>query len=318
MKQAFLNKISNIPVKPENRNIMKRIKKEKLLYIMLIPGILYFLVFKYLPMWGIIIAFKDYQPFLGIFGSKWVGLKHFYRFFTEPTFWMLFKNTLVIAVYTLVFYFPFPIIVALMLNEVGRSYFKRFVQTLIYIPHFMSWVIVAGLSYVLFTTEGGIVNNAIAALGLEKINFLLSASWFRPMIILQVLWKETGWATILFLAALSGVDPQLYEAAHIDGANRWKLMLNVTLPAISSTIVILLILRLAHFLDTGFEQIFLMLNPMNREVGEIFDTFVYRVGIIQGQYSYSTAVGLFKSTVGLVLVLASDYVAKKFGEEGII
>jgi putative aldouronate transport system permease protein len=297
--------------------IVKTMFKNRWKYFMLFPGILYFVIFKYLPMWGVIIAFQDYQPFLGIKGSKWVGLAQFERFFTDPSFLMLFKNTIIFGVLNLVFFFPMPIIIALMLNEVRKEFFKRFVQTLIYIPHFVSWVVVVGIAYIFFSTEGGIVNGLISSTGAEKVPFLLSEEWFRPLIVLEIIWKETGWGTIIFLAALAGVDTQMYEAARIDGANRWKQMWHITLPAIRSTIVILLILRLGHFLDTGFEQIYLMLNAMNRSVGEVFDTYVYSIGIISGQFSYSTAVGLFKSVVGLILVVTANYLAKKFGEEGV-
>ncbi|WP_261800525.1 sugar ABC transporter permease [Paenibacillus sp. PAMC21692] len=294
-----------------------RLLRNRWLYMMVLPGLLYFLIFKYWPMYGIFISFKDYQPFLGFWDSPFVGFKHFERLFGDPNFLVLFRNTLILATYNILFFFPLPIIIALMLNELKQEFVKRTVQTLVYIPHFMSWVVVVGIAYMFFTTEGGIVNELIARFGGEKINFLISNDWFRFMVTAEVMWKETGWGTIIFLAALSGVDPQLYEAARMDGANRLRQMWHITLPAIRSTIVILLILRLGHFLDTGFEQIFLMLNAMNREVGEVFDTYVYSVGISQGQYSYSTAVGLFKSIVGLFLVVAANRLAKKFGEEGI-
>lgn len=299
------------------KQLLLDINKEKLLYCMLIPGLLFFVLFKYLPMLGVVIAFQDYQPFAGILKSHWVGLQHFQRFFTNPDFWKLFRNTLVLAVYNLLFFFPLPIILALMLNEVRKEFFKRFVQTIIYIPHFISWVVVAGLTYTLFTTEGGIVNEVLASMGGDKINFLLSKDWFRSMITSQVIWKETGWGTIIFLAALSGVDQQLYEAARMDGANRWHQLWHITLPAIQTTIVLLLILRLGSFLDTGFEQIFLMLNSGNREVAEVFDTYVYTSGLVNAQFSYSTAVGLFKSLVSLILVVSANAMAKKYGEEGV-
>ncbi|MDD9269037.1 ABC transporter permease [Paenibacillus sp. GCM10023248] len=296
----------------------RRMLRNRWLYLMLLPGILYFLIFKYVPMYGVLIAFKNYQPFLGFWDSQWVGMKHFDRFFGDPLFWKLLRNTFILAVYNIVFFFPLPIVIALMLNELRVELFKRTVQTVVYIPHFMSWVVIVSIVYLFFTTEGGLINEGIKFLGGEKINFLLSQDWFRTFITAEVIWKETGWGTIIFLAALAGVDPGQYEAARIDGANRMQQMVHITLPAIRSTIVILLILRLGHFLDTGFEQIWLMLNAMNREVGEVFDTYVYATGISEGQYSYSTAVGLFKSVVGLVLVAASNYLAKKMGEEGIV
>ncbi|MBW7453674.1 sugar ABC transporter permease [Paenibacillus sepulcri] len=284
---------------------------------MLLPGVLYFIIFKYLPMWGVLIAFQDYSPFSGFAGSPWVGFDNFLQFFKDDSFALIFRNTIILAVYNLVFFFPLPIIIALMLNELRIEVFKRFIQTLIYIPHFISWVVVVGIAYILFTPENGLINNLLIGMGGEKINFLLSNEWFRPMIIGQVLWKETGWGTILFLAALSGVDTQLYEAARMDGANRWRQLWHITLPAIKSTVIILLILRLGSFMDSGFEQVFLMLNPMNREVGEVFDTFVYTSGLQQGHFSYATAANLFKSAVGVALVLGANYLAKKAGEEGI-
>lgn len=296
---------------------LRNIIRDKWLYFMLLPGVAYFIIFKYVPMYGIVMAFQDYKPYLGFMNSPWVGLKHFERFFSEPQFWMLFRNTVLLALYNLVFFFPLPIVLALMLNEIRLERFKRFVQTLVYIPHFVSWVVVVGIFYMLLTTENGIINELIFRMTGEKIAFLLEPEWFRTMIVTQSIWKEVGWGTIIFLAALSGVDMQLYEAARMDGAGRWRQLWHITLPAIRSTIVILLILRLGNFLDSGFEHIFLMLAPTNREVGEVFDTYVYVKGLTQAQYSYSAAVGLFKSAVGLVLVLGSNWLAKKFGQEGV-
>lgn len=298
--------------------MIRRIARDRLLYVMLLPGLLYFAIFKYLPMWGVVIAFQDYMPHLGFWHSPWVGLKHFQRFFAEPAFWQLFRNTMLLGLYNLAFFFPLPIVLALLLNEVRQSVIKRFVQTLVYVPHFVSWVVVAGLYYIFFTTEGGIVNTAIRAFGGNgEIAFLMEPGWFRGLVTSQVIWKETGWGTIIFLAALAGVDPGLYESARIDGANRLRQAWHITLPAIRSTIVILLILRLGHFLDSHFSQIFLMLNALNREVGEVYDTYVYTAGLQRGQFSYTTAVNLFKNGVGLLLVVAANYLSKKFGEEGV-
>ncbi|NOU96453.1 ABC transporter permease subunit [Paenibacillus sp. LMG 31456] len=291
--------------------------KNRWLYIMLIPGILYFLSFRYLPMWGLLISFMDFLPFKGFWGSEWVGLKHFERFFLDANFILLFKNTLILAFYNLAFFFPLPIFLAIMLNELRSEIVKRWVQTLVYIPHFVSWVVVVGIVYMFFSTEGGVINKLFVSMGMEKIDFLVSSDWFRTMITAEVIWKESGWGTIIFLAALAGVDPQLYEAAKMDGAGRMRQLWHVTLPAIRSTIMILLILRLGSFLDNGFEQIFLMLNSMNREVGEVFDTYVYVIGVQQGQFSYSTAVGLFKSVIGLILVVTANWLSRKFTEEGL-
>ncbi|WP_420832344.1 ABC transporter permease [Paenibacillus humicola] len=294
-----------------------RIIKNRWLYVLLLPGALYFALFKYWPMWGIVISFQNYQPFLGISGSEWVGFEHFRRFFTDDQFWTLLRNTSVLAVLNIVFFFPLPIVIALMLNELRSGLYKRFLQTLIYVPHFVSWVVVVGVVYIFFSTEEGIFNQLLAQLGFHKINFLLSKAWFPVMITAEVIWKETGWGTIIFLAALAAVDVSLYESARLDGAGRWRQMWHVTLPGIRGTIIILFILRLGQFLDTSFEQIFLMVNSANREVGDVYDTYVYMTGIRQGQFSYSAAVGLFKSVVGLVLVLLANKLAKKSGEEGV-
>lgn len=291
--------------------------KERWLYLFMLPGLVYFIIYKYVPMWGVLMAFQKYQPHLGILGSEWVGLRHFERFFSEPEFWKLLRNTLYIAVLDTGIFFPITIILALLLNEIRSELFKRSLQTLVYIPHFLSWVVVVGISYILLTTEGGVINELLVWLGFEKAQFLMSEFWFRPLIILQMIWKDAGWGTIIFLAALAGINPSLYEAARIDGASRWRLLWHITLPGIRSVIVILLILRLGSFIDLGFEQIFLMVNALNREVGEVFDTYVYYVGMQQGQFSYSAAVGLFKSVVGLILVLGANWIAKKLGEEGI-
>ncbi|MGG1515609.1 ABC transporter permease subunit [Paenibacillus oryzisoli] len=297
--------------------MLRYIIRNRWLYVMMLPGIVFFLIFKYLPMWGVLIAFQNYQPFLGFSGSEWVGFAHFERFFSSPDFWLLTRNTLILAMLNLVFFFPAPIIIALMLNEVRIGVVKRFIQTIIYIPHFFSWVVIIGIVYMFFSSQYGIVNQVIASLGGNTIDVFTNPSMFRPMITLEVIWKETGWGTIIFLAALAGVNAELYEAARIDGANRWRQLIHITLPAIRSTIVILFILRLGHFLDTGFEQIFLMLNALTQHVGDVYDTYVYRAGITQGQFSYSTAVGLFKSLVGLALVAMANYLARLFGEEGI-
>jgi putative aldouronate transport system permease protein len=299
------------------RRWMSRLKKDKWLYLLLLPGLLYFLVFKYLPMWGVLIAFQNYQPFLGFWNSEWVGLEHFRNFFANPDFFRLLRNTMILALYDLIFFFPAPIVLALLLNEVRLAYFKRLVQTLVYVPHFVSMVIVASMTYVFLTTSGGILHELVEMVTGQSINFLADTSWFRPMIILQMMWKDSGWGTIIFLAALASVDMEQYEAAVVDGANRFQRLIYITIPAIGSTIVILLILRLGSFLDNGFEQIFLMTNSLNRSVADVFDTYVYFVGITQGAFSYSTAIGLFKSVVGIVLIYGSNRMAKRFGQEGI-
>jgi putative aldouronate transport system permease protein len=297
---------------------LQRLKRDRWLYLLLIPGILYFLTFKYAPMWGVVIAFQDYSPFKGVFGSEWVGFENFKNFFQNPDFFRLLENTFILAVLDLVFFFPAPIILALLLNELRINSYKRTIQTFIYVPHFMSWVIIASMTYIFFTTSGGVVNEVVSYFYGKEINFLSSPDWFRPLIMGQIIWKETGWGTVIFLAALASVDQEQYEAAIVDGAGRFRRLWHVTLPAVRSTIVVLLILRLGNFLDTGFQQIYLMTNSLNRSVADVFDTYVYFVGITQGAYSYSTAVGLFKSVVGIILVLGANKLAKKVGQDGIL
>jgi ABC-type polysaccharide transport system, permease component len=302
---------------PRKSTLLVDIKRDRNLYIMLIPGFLFFILFKYLPMAGLVISFKDYMPFLGIMKSPWVGLKHFQRFLSDPDFAKLFINTIVLAVYNIVFFFPLPIIISLMLNEVTNQRYKKLIQTTVYIPHFISWIVVVGITQTLLSNDTGVVNEITRMLGGDTVNFLTSKGWFRPLITMQVIWKETGWGTIIFLAALAGVNVELYEAAFMDGANRWQQLWNVTFPAIKSTIIVMLILRMGSFLDSGFEQIWLMQNSLNRDVSEVFDTYVYTNGLINGQFSYSTAVGFFKSIISLILVLATNFLAKKVGEEGV-
>ncbi|MFB3160242.1 sugar ABC transporter permease [Neobacillus sp. 179-J 1A1 HS] len=307
---------ANVEVKSDISKF-QRLKRDKWLYLLLIPGLAYFIIFKYLPMWGIVIAFQDYSPFLGIFGSKWVGFENFIDFFKNPDFFRLLENTFILACLDLVFFFPAPIILALLLNELRLQAYKSVVQTFIYVPHFMSWVIIASITYIFFTTSGGVVNEIVSLIYGKEINFLSAPEWFRPLIMGQIIWKESGWGTVIFLAALASVDKEQYEAAIVDGAGRMRRLWHVTLPAVRSTIVVLLILRLGNFLDTGFQQIFLMSNSLNRSVADVFDTYVYFVGITQGAYSYSTAVGLFKGIVGVVLVLGANKLAKKMGQDGI-
>jgi len=291
----------------------------KWLYIMLIPGTIYYILFKLLPIGYLSIAFQDYYLNLGILGSPWVGFDNFIRLFTQKgvyNFGLLLRNTLILALYNLVFYFPAPIILSVLLNEVRHSRYKRVIQSCVYLPHFLSWSVLIGIVY-LFLSPSGVINTLLRNSGLQTIPFLLNPKWFRILIVLEIIWKEVGWGTILYLAALSGVDEQIYEASIIDGAGRFKQLLHITLPSIRYIIVILLILRMGQFMNTGFEQIFLMRNSINREVAEVFDTYIYVEGIVNGQYSYTAAIGLFKSIIGFILVMVTNSVAKLIGEEGI-
>ncbi|MCR4877364.1 MAG: ABC transporter permease subunit [Clostridiales bacterium] len=289
--------------------------KNPWLYVMMIPGIIYFILFKYLPMWGIVIAFENYVPYSGVFGSQWVGFKWFEYFFKSN--WSLYiTNTLILSLMSIVFTFPAPIILALMLNEIRNLHFKKISQTLLYMPHFISIVIVVSITYVIFGTDGIIYKLTTQLLG-NSIDYLGDPKVFRWMIVGQNIWKETGWGTIIFLAALTNVDTQLYEAAMIDGANRSQRLWHITLPAIRSTIVLMLVLRMGSVLDTGYEHLILMANSLNRSVSQTLDVFVYTNGIKNGQYSYTTAVGLMKSVISLILVISTNKVAHLLGEEGL-
>ncbi|WP_420832545.1 ABC transporter permease [Paenibacillus periandrae] len=299
------------------RPLLSDIRRDKYLYMLILPGVIFFLIFKYFPMWGIVIAFQEYSPYAGVWNSDWVGLEHFIRFFSNPDFILLFRNTMVISLLNLVFFFPLPIVLSLLLNEVNNKFFKSVIQSIVYLPHFLSWVIIVGISFLLLSQSSGIVNMMMSSIGLPKYDFLTNTDTFWGMLVLQNIWKETGWGTIIILAAITAVDPQLYEAAKIDGANRWLQAWHVTLPGIRSVVLVLLILRLGHIMDVGFEQVFLMSNGAVAQYADVFETYVYRNGIQSGQFSYSTAVGLFKSLVGLVLVIVANKLAKKIGEDGV-
>lgn len=317
VKDKAVLDVKKLREKKAKSGTLKYMMQHKWLYLMLLPGLIYFIVFRYIPMGGIIIAFKKYSPYLGIGDSPWVGFYYFKNLFTSPDFPRILWNTLSISLLSLVFYFPAPIILALLLNEIKHQRYKRTIQTFIYIPHFISLVIIASLSYQLLNINDGIINMIIEALTGKTINFLGKPQYFRGLIIGQSIWKETGYGTIIFLAALAGVDVEQYEAARVDGAGRWRIMWNITLPAIRGTIIIMLILRVGSLLNTGFEQIFLMKNALNGSVAEVIDTYVYTKGIVNAQYSYSTATGLFKSVVGMIMVLSANKIAKKAGESGI-
>jgi putative aldouronate transport system permease protein len=293
--------------------------RQRYLYLMLVPALVYYVVFHYVPLYGASIAFKDFNIGRGITGSAWAGTKHFDYLFGLDKFWDVFRNTLIISTYRLILGFPFPIFVALLLNEVRREAFKRFVQTAIYLPHFISWVILGGILQNLLAPDGGIVNETIQAVGGSSVSFLGDESWFRSTLVVSMVWKEFGWNTIIYLAAMAGINPQLYEAAMVDGANRWQQMRHVTLAGIRGAIVILLILRLGFMMEAGFEQIFVLYSPRVYRVADILDTYVYRIGLLDGQFSRAAAVGLFKSVINFGLLLAADRVIRRIGgrEHGI-
>ena len=298
------------------RSWWRRVRRDRALLFMMVPGLAYFLLFDYLPMLGNVIAFQDYVPFIGFADSEWVGLANFERMFTDAAFWRASWNTVVISLLQLIFFFPVPIALALLLHSLTRDVVRRFVQSVIYLPHFLSWVIVVALfQQVLGST--GLVNGLLGDAGLHTVQVLGNPDMFKPLVVLQVIWKDAGWGTIIFLAALSRVDDQLYEAAAIDGAGPWRRFWNVTLPAIRPIILLLLILRLGDILTVGFEQMFLQRDAFGPEVAEVLDTFVYYTGIVNGDYGYATAAGLFKGVIGGLLIYAANRVAHMFGEQGV-
>ena len=299
------------------RKLVRDVVRYRWLIFMMLPGIVYFALFRFWPMYGAHIAFKNYIPFLGIEGSEWVGLAHFEEFFTNPDFPRLLTNTLIIASLSLFIAFPLTIVLAILLNELRLTILKRTVQTLVYIPHFLSWTVVVSLTALLFAIGNGPLWTFFNDLFGTDSNMLADPDWFRPLILMQMVWKDTGWGTIIFLAALAGVDQEQYQAAIIDGAGRWQRVWHITLPSIRPVIIILLILQTGRFLDTGFEQIYLMSNSLNRNVADVFDTYVYFTGIQQGAYSYSTAIGLSKALVGVVLIFGTNWLAKRFSQQGI-
>ena len=295
--------------------------KYKYLHLMALPCVAYYIIFKYMPMYGVIIAFKNYQPvagFWGIISSPWVGLAHFRRFFSSIFFVRLLRNTLLISTYRLIFAFPAPIIMAILINEIYGRHFKRVVQTITYMPHFLSWVIVAGLMMVLLSPTSGPVAAIFRNLGMRPIVIFSDIRFFRPLIVLSDIWKSVGFGTIIYLAAITGLDQEMYEAATIDGASRLQKIFRITLPLLLTSIVsIMFILAVGRILDENFEQIFNLYNPAVYEVGDVFETYVYRTGILSAQYSYSAAVGVFKAVVSLMLIYISNKVARLLGNEGL-
>lgn len=288
-------------------------KKNKYLFILTIPTIICLALFYYLPMYGLVISFMDYKPFLGIADSKWVGLAHFERFFNYAYFWRIMKNTVLLSIYSLLWGFPAPIILALLLNEVRNQKFKKFVQTVSYMPHFYSVVVVCGMVTMFLAPTGGLLTRGLEVLGISH-NFLSDARWFRTLYIFSNVWQNVGWNTIIYLAALTNVDPQLYEAAYVDGASRWRCLWSITLPSIAPTIITLLIMNVGQMINIGFERAFLLQNPATYETSEIISTYVYKAGIQNNSFSYGSAVGLFNSLVSLILVISANKISAKLTE----
>jgi putative aldouronate transport system permease protein len=287
------------------------------LYLMLIPGLIFLLLFKYTPMYGIIIAFQDFNIFSGFKGSEWVGLAQFQKLIQSEEFYQVFMNTLLISLYKIVLLFPIPIIIALFLNEVRKVVFKKTIQTIIFLPHFLSWVIISGLFITILSPSGGLVNNIIQWFGGTPISFFLDNQFFRSVLVFTAGWKESGWNAIIFIAAIAGIEQEQYESASIDGAGRIRQMLYITLPGILPTIILILVLRLGYLLEAGTEQILTMYNSVVYQSGDVIGTFVYRQGLGQQDYSFSTAVGLFNSVVGFILIVSGNEISKRLVKRSI-
>ena len=294
----------------------KDVVRDKWLYLLLLPGIVFLIIFRYIPIFGNVIAFMDYNPY-DASQNVWVGLKHFQDLLTRPQFLQVFGNTLYISILKMVCGFPVPIILALMMNEMKNLKFKKVAQTLLYLPNFISWVVLSGLIMNMLDPDTGVVTGIINSISGEKIQVLTDTRYFVPMLVITDIYKGAGWGTIIYFAALSGVDPQLYEAAEIDGARKWKQLLHITLPSITPTIVVMLILSCNNIVNAGFDQIFMLYTALVYSVADIIDTYVYRIGIQNADYSFSTAAGLFKSVIAFVMILIVNTVAKKTGNEGI-
>lgn len=295
------------------QGVRKDFKMNRTLYLMILPVILYFILFKYMPMYGASIAFKNYVPVKGISGSAWTGFTHFTRFFNSVYFTRLFKNTLIISLQTILWGFPAPIIFALLLNEIRTKWFKSSIQLMTYLPHFLSMVVIVGMIKE-FTSTNGLINDIIVFFGGEANALLQKPDLFRTIYVSSEVWQTIGWNSIIYLAALSGIDEQLYEAARIDGANRWKQTIHITLPSIRSTIIILLILRMGRILTIGFEKIILMYNPATYRVADVISTYVYRTGLLEMNFSYSTAIGLFNAVINFSFILVANRLSRRYSE----
>jgi putative aldouronate transport system permease protein len=291
---------------------MKSFKKYKVLYVMMMPAIAYYILFHYVPMYGAVLAFKDFQLMKGIWNSPWIGMHHFMYAFSDPIFLQVLKNTIIISFYKLIFGFPVPVVFALLLNEVASAKFKKLAQTISYLPHFISWVVMAGIFMSILSIDG-LVNSLIKLFGMDPVLFMGNEQYFRLILVLTEIYKSFGWGAIVYFAAISGINGELYEAAIIDGAGRFKRVIYITIPMLAPVMAILLILSMAGILDAGFDQIFNMYSVNVYRVSDIIDTYVYRKGMVEMKYSYATAVGLFKSVVALIMIVTVNQVIKTMG-----
>jgi len=304
-------------IKSPQLSIRKELAKYRWIYILALPGLLYLLVFKYIPMYGVIVAFKDYSSRLGILQSPWVGLKHFLRLFASKDFTILLRNTLLLNMYKIIVMTPLAMLFALSLNALRNIHTKRIIQTISYFPHFLSWVVISGITFQLFSPYSGTLNQLLVKMGMQPMTFLSNPKSFKTMLVVFGAWKELGWASIIYLAALSGINTELYEAAEIDGANPFRKTWHITIPALIPTMVTLLLIDIGKIMSVGFEQVYVYLNPVLYETGDVFATYVYRVGLGQGKFSYTTAVELFNTLIGLLLLVVANRISKRMTEESL-
>ena len=292
-------------------------QKSIYLQLLVIPGLIYFFIFHYIPMYGVIIAFKNYSLRAGIFGSKWVGLLNFQRFFSNPNFYQLLENTFKLSIYGLIFGFAPPIILAIMLNETYNIRYRKLVQTVSYLPHFVSTVAIAGIVIMILSPKGGMINNLLGVSGIKPIYFMSKPQWFRTIFIASGIWQNTGFNAIIYVASLSSVDPQIYEAATIDGASRLRKIWHISIPCIQNTIIILLILSIGGIMNVNTEKVLLLQNPLTYETSDVIGTYVYRRGLVLMEYSYGAAVGLFNSIINIILLNSANYLSRRFTESSL-
>lgn len=323
MKGDAEKKLEEKPMRRKKTNILyEYFWKYRYLHLLVLPAVVYFIVFKYIPMTGIIIAFKDYKGaaggFTGIWNAEWVGFENFITFFKSPNFGRVVGNTLKISLYRIIFGFPAPILLAILINEINHNKFKKTVQTITYMPFFLSWAVIGGILMSLLSTDGGVVNTILQIFGLKPISFMTDVKTFRSVLVISDIWKNIGYNSIIYLAAIAGINEELYEAAKVDGATKFQQITSITLPALGEIIAVMLILSVGTILNDNFEQIYTLYSPAVYEVADTFETYTYRTGILNAQFSYTTAVSFLKSIIALLLVVFSNRVAKKLGSEGLL
>jgi putative aldouronate transport system permease protein len=304
------NSLNRVAI-PRKKTFVARFRRDFSKYVIILPAVVLVLMFNYLPIYGVLIAFKDFKPFIGLWGSEWVGFKYFGLFLRDPVFWRVIRNTLSINLANLVFGFPFPIIFALVLNELRAKRLVKITQTISYLPYFISWVVVAAIFVSILSPSTGLINKFLALFGVEPVYFLSKASYFQPILVISSIWKGFGLSAVYYIAALSGIDQELYQAASVDGAGRLRQTWHITLPGLRNIIIVLLVLQIGSIMSIGFEQIFLMYNPMVYDTGDVISTYTYRIGLVNKQFSLSSAIGFMQSVVNFILVFSANWLSRR-------